>query len=302
MRSCGNANRLRRIAAADRRVRRDAAEFGDTQQAARGRPGSYGDLLYVSGGPSNKVYVFTFPAGQLVQTLSGLDYPTSECSDAAGNVWIGDNTGLFEYAHGGTSPISNLHGAVGGGCAVDPTTGNLAATNQDSVLVWAPGNSNPATYKYPGARLEYCGYDNAGNLFIDLHDDSSALLELPYGSGALQAIILSKRVAQPGQVQWDGSSMTVQDESKPFAIYRFQATGSSANIVGSTKLKGITKHAALSWITDNSVVVPFGNRRGGAKMIGFWDYPSGGKPTQVLDSFGFSRSFQAATVSVAARR
>jgi len=272
------------------------------QQGGRAASGPYGDLLYVSGGPTNKVYVFTFPDGKLVQTLTGFDNPTAECSDGAGNVWIGDNTGLYEYAHGGTTSIAMLHGAVGGGCAEDPLTGNIAATNEDAVLVWTPGSGNPTTYTFPWQRLEYCGYDNSGNLFIDLHDDGATLLELPYGNATLQALYLSKHIASPGQVQWDGSSMTIANENKPFAVYRFQASGSSATVVGSTKLKGITKHAALSWIAENSVVVPFGNRRGGAKMIGFWDYPSGGKPTQILDSFGFSRSFQAATVSLAPRR
>lgn len=86
------------------------------------------DLLYVS--TSGGVAVYSYPAAVLVGTLSLLS-PAGLCADNAGNVWITGNQQIFEYAHGGSQPIATLDdsGYSSKGCAVDPTTGDLAVTN-----------------------------------------------------------------------------------------------------------------------------------------------------------------------------
>jgi hypothetical protein len=69
-----------------------------------------GQLLYISDYTASNVTVYRYPAGALVGTLTGFDAPQGECVDSSGNVWI-TNSGtsqLFEYAHGGTSPIATL--------------------------------------------------------------------------------------------------------------------------------------------------------------------------------------------------
>ena len=46
------------------------------------------DLLYLSDDGDGNVYVYSFPAAKLQGTLTGLSFPTGECVDEAGDVWI----------------------------------------------------------------------------------------------------------------------------------------------------------------------------------------------------------------------
>ena len=95
------------------------------------------DLLYVSNSTTNHVYVYTYPQGKPVGTLTGFDQPAGLCVDNAGDVFV---TNLFastvvEYAHGGATPIATLQdpGYAPHGCSIDPITGNLAVTNYCSL-------------------------------------------------------------------------------------------------------------------------------------------------------------------------
>ena len=127
-------------------------------------------LLYV--GTGDNVYVLSYPQGKLIGSLnvSGNDL----CSDKTGDVFI--PTGgyqILEYAHGGASPIQTLEtGDIPLGCAVDPTTGNLAVTQEASgageVAVFANAKY-PSTWYRDSFIYTYglCGYDDQGNLFID---------------------------------------------------------------------------------------------------------------------------------------
>src|SRR5579863_10312478 len=104
------------------------------------------DLLYVAAspdGPNGSAYVYTYPQGRLVGTLTGFGVPRGECADSAGDVFIVAYTNqsmssstIYEYAHGGTKPIAALSDPdVAVGCAVDPTTGDLAASG-DGVAIF----------------------------------------------------------------------------------------------------------------------------------------------------------------------
>ena len=103
-----------------------------------------GDLLYVDEGyrskqsRSGRVRIYTYPglklAGEFIVSKHSAPPAETEgiCSDASGNVFIeGDydqNAAIYEYAHGGTTPIAVLNDGSydARDCAVDPTTGNLA--------------------------------------------------------------------------------------------------------------------------------------------------------------------------------
>ena len=106
------------------------------------------DLLYITGGSTNKVFVFSYPDGEPVQTLTGLEGPNGICVDTSGDVYVTQSTGdIAEYKHGGSSPINTITGAnATNGCAVDPTTGSLAATTGSSVSVWQNGQGTPTIY------------------------------------------------------------------------------------------------------------------------------------------------------------
>jgi hypothetical protein len=131
-------------------------------------------LLYVAGsqnGQNGSAYVYTYPQGRLVGTLTGFAEPFGECTDSAGNVFIvaysnGSTSAstIYEYAHGGTKPIATLSDPdVAVGCAVDPTTGNLAASG-NGVAIFKNATGNPAYYS-SGYHFYYCGYDERGNLY-----------------------------------------------------------------------------------------------------------------------------------------
>ena len=157
------------------------------------RATSGGDLLYVSDSGTNQVYVFSYPDGTLVQTLSGFKTPLHECSDTAGNVFI-TNTAkseILEYAHGGDTPIATLRDAqqFPVDCAVDPVTHNLAVTNYGvkrsqtgSVSIYAKSKGTAKKHRDPAAiAYLFCAYDNKGNLFVTGLDYKYNLvfLELP---------------------------------------------------------------------------------------------------------------------------
>ncbi|MBV8196981.1 MAG: hypothetical protein JO263_02510, partial [Candidatus Eremiobacteraeota bacterium] len=88
-------------------------------------------LLYVSGN-SGYVYIFSFPAGKLVGTLTGFQEVAGVCRDSAGNVWVANSAALdlIEYAHGGSSPIATLadRQQYPFSCSFDATTGDLAVS------------------------------------------------------------------------------------------------------------------------------------------------------------------------------
>jgi hypothetical protein len=161
-------------------------------RAVRGswmKPGTSGqDLLYTAGGENGRgiVYVYTYPQGALVGTLTGMIQPSGVCTDSAGNVFIvayttgslGSST-IYEYAHGGTSPVAMLSDpGVALGCAVDPKTGNLAVANTSDftnpyeddwgdIAIYPEARGNPKIYYDDGFPAFYnCGYDNEGNLYV----------------------------------------------------------------------------------------------------------------------------------------
>ena len=121
------------------------------QQSTASHSGS--DLLYVDQGyvlgnqTRGGVLIYTYPGDALVGqfTVSNPSYPpaTTEgiCSDTNGNVFIEAGyyygTTIYEYAHGGTSPITSLSGLgnmiYADDCASDPTTGNLAVVTYGAV-------------------------------------------------------------------------------------------------------------------------------------------------------------------------
>ena len=113
-----------------------------------------GDLLYVANkGASEGVSVLTFPQGTLVATIKQIGRVLGICSDTSGNVWmttLGRGSGPFhayKFRHGGTKPVEVRNSPRSAyGCAVDPTTGNLA-------LISYGGSSDGAIEIWPGARL-----------------------------------------------------------------------------------------------------------------------------------------------------
>jgi hypothetical protein len=195
----------------------------------------------------------------LAQKLSGVNQPTGACQKNR-EVWITTASGeMYEYINAGTTPVSTLTGGTLG-CAVDKQTGNLAAVSGSTVSVWPDASGTPTSYTLNGVALRYCGYDTSSNLFVDGLDGSGAfvLAELPQGGTSLQEIPTSLTIGKPGNVQWDGTYMAVQDLASPYNIYRLQVTTSGATVVGQLSLGGMNLRSVgtvLNIIADSIAIV-----------------------------------------------
>lgn len=251
-------------------------------------------LLYLSDVASNRVYVYSYPQGRLIQKLSDFGQPRSECADASGDIWIADVQAfqVVEYAHGASRPSVALStfGAPRG-CSVDPKSGDLAVSgglNGTILSIFHRGKHgpwrDPERYGDPSIGVAYfCGYDAAGNLFIDglskAKGGSFQLAELPRGSGTLVNITVDQSISAPGQVQWDGKYLAVGDAgASPSVIYRFSISGSHATAVGSANLRDSTSLRQF-WIHAKTLIGP-----DLASHVGLWKYPAGGSPTKTIDT------------------
>ena len=260
------------------------------------------DLIYTGREP---IYVLSFPALKLVGTIdtrAGLGI----CSNKNGDVFMTYPPGeIVEYAHGGTQPIATLY--LPGfyetwGCGVDPTSGDLAvALGGSGIAIFPDARGSARVYPGSGPDFIFCGYDNLGNLFVDgfpISDGSFQLAELRKGHSALANISLDRYIKQPGQVQWDGKYVTVQDRSRFGGVYRVKVSGSVATVVGTTKFeeKGPKQE---SWIQDHSVVSSYRKNWKSTNLIGVWKYPAGGEVIKSVSVDPVPGAFLGLTISVA---
>jgi|GEM_PF-309121 hypothetical protein len=291
-----------------------------------------GALLYISNASLN-VYVYSYPRGQHVGTLSVSYEPHGECVDASGDIFIpanstsSQNPGIvYEYAHGGTNPIATLNDpGLPLGCSVDPTTGNLAVSNtydtsnpynaqNGSIAIYAAAQGQPTMYYSSQFGMGLCGYDDKGTLYLTGGTGNTRqvqLLRLRKGSGSFELIRVNKKIYYglflAPSVQWDGQYMTVSSVLKRSAyfgqkgrgtvfVYRLAISGSSATVIGITKLVSNRNiHGGQSWIQGNTII---GNDPT-YRTVSLWPYPEGGKPDRIIKgsfNYGF---FWGAAVSLA---
>jgi hypothetical protein len=277
-----------------------------------------GPLLYVSDKGTGAVTIFTYPGGEKVGGLSGFGYPIGECVDKRGDVWVTSppHAKLYEYAHGGTSPIATLadSGQVPWSCSVDPTTGDLAVVNfcsssnaqgcdgPGSIVTYKKSRGNPKGF-YTDSNMYfgfYCAYDSTGNLFVDgenSSEDAFQFAELPARGNGLTAITVNQTIFFAGGVQWDGSNLVIGDQEyqgqNVSGIYRVSVSGSQATVVGSAALTGSMD--LQQFFVDGKKLV--GPNDSSAPSVLFWKYPGGGAPTRALA--GDWEEPYAAVVSVA---
>jgi len=263
-----------------------------------------GSLLYVVG--SAEVYILSYPKGKPVDKFkySG----SADCSDSSGNVFITGFYGISEFAHGGTRPIKTLSTYDDAyACSVDPTTGNLAVLHAGGVLIFKKAKGKGVRMNEPTFVPRHCGYDNKGNLFVDGYLYSTfKFAELPKGSANFKEITINPTItASGGQVQWDGKYITVEGIGYgTVGVYRLRISGSGGTVVSTAQLVQTSMNPQLSWIQDNTIMVPYSIGSGYTDVgVGLWNYPSGGKPIKTITK-GFGNAPQALlalTVSVAPR-
>jgi hypothetical protein len=251
-------------------------------------------LLYISDLNTYDVYAYSYPKGKLKGRLTGFGGPEGECVDKKGHVFIANfaASNVLEFAHGGTSPVATLSdpGYYPVGCSVDPTSGNLAVANYVStggkpgdVVVYKGAKGDPTAYADPLVNdMTFCGYDNAGNLFVDglTSGATFAFDELSSGGTSLKKISLNQSIGVPGGVQWDGTYVAVGDRAAN-VIYRFTISGIKGKEEGSVSLGGASD--VNQFWTDGSKVI--GSDTGAANAR-FWNYPAGGSPTKTIGGLG----------------
>jgi WD40 repeat protein len=249
------------------------------------------NLLYAST-HAGEVYIFSYPSGEYLNALvPGATDIGGLCTDTVGDVFVATRDGyegiIYEYAHGGTSPVSTLTNYEYGAytCAADPTTGNLAvfshATGEDVVAIYPDAQGNPTYYTVPNMNTfpGYLAYDSQGNLFADGYssDNSWKIWELPNAGSAFNTLTLSQKISALGSLQWVSSYLAVAAKDR---IYRVDVSGSDATVVGDTTAQDGRPRA---WIQKGTLIEPYAS---GAREIGFWKYPAGGKVERTLDDAG----------------
>jgi hypothetical protein len=248
------------------------------------------DLLYVAESVG-VVNLISYPRGEKVGSIDYGLYSSlgGECTDRAGNVWITDYGLIDEFSPGGTKPIWEK-GAKWylSGCSVAAKTNDVAAVGQHgTVLIWSNGRGKAKAYHTKSFyTLRYCGYDDAGNLFVDgfepYNNHNFVFFELPSGGKRLIRVSLNLKIEGAGQVQWDGRYVAIQDSDAPYNVYQVKVSGSTGSVVNTIALDGLHKPVTASWIVGSTLFVPYSARGKYANAIGVFNYPSGGKPTYVL--------------------
>jgi hypothetical protein len=274
-----------------------------TQSHAHQMPGSSGDLLYVVEG--RHVLVFSYPEAKRVGELS-LSGADGLCSDTSGDVFVTEDPGVVEYAHGGKKPINALsaHGAFS--CSWDPSTGNLAVVELPySIAIFRGAKGTPQIYTDTNFfSFNYCAYDDKGNLFVTGEQQGPyyySLAELDTGSGSFTTITLNEKVDVLNDLQWDGKYLAIDDFYYTGTIYRVQVSGSSGTIEGTTSLGDAQFFGYWTWLQDGTFISPIYTGSHFDKQMDFWSYTAGGAPTKELPRTDFKAPgpIRGITVSVA---
>ena len=268
-------------------------------------PATSSDLIYATGACGGTC-VLSYPTGSLVGTINVGD--AGACADTSGNVYIADKNNLFEYAHGGSTPINTFTVSYGiiNSCSIDPGTGDIATTvdqtNNYNVAIFSSPSSPPTTYVI-SFDIQYCGYDNAGDLFVDGYSDRGSdfsFYELPKGGSQFTSISVNPSLQiRPGMVQWDGHYITVEGIgiNNGVALYRLSVSGSGATVAGTTQFNGVIKSALQSWIQGSIILIPYRAHGASDKKVGIWKYPAGGKVKKIIKHFESGPDVQAVTFS-----
>jgi hypothetical protein len=255
-------------------------------------PEAKGEALIYAVGGCGGTCVLSYPKGKLVGELPDVGGGEA-CADDNGNVFISEYAEVAEFAHGGSSPIATFQtpSVPPLGCSVDPNTGTLAVVNNGSVTLFPVGSQTPATYNTL-LNAQYCGYDDAGNLFVNGFDGQRiGLSELPNGSQTFEKLTIDQSVGNPGQMQWDGQYLTYESQSgsQP-TITQLSVAGSEASIVSQTVLKK-ADILALSWIYRGTVVAPYNPHGSHRTSVGIWKYPKGSLMKSITNFAPFHRKF-----------
>jgi hypothetical protein len=254
------------------------------------------DLLYYSGSASGRgvTYILSFPQGKLVGSFNGNG---QLCPDTAGNVWVagypsGYTNALIEFAHGGEVPIKILRVTQTKqvfDCAVDPTTGDLAAVGSKRHVFIFKGASAPAKALRDHYDTGSCIYDSSGNLFVQgFHRDGSGVIEiseLAKGSTKFRTVRSHVGLYATTGLRWDGKHLTVGEgfNEGGHDLYRYSVLGTHLKSRHEVSFDGHFDSVSGYWIQGSKAVaatwcVP----HSACKPIYLYNYPAGGNPIETI--------------------
>jgi hypothetical protein len=263
------------------------------------------DLLYIADPAAGGIEIRSYTPPKyrllgLIPPLPQYGYP-SLCVNKEQEIFATGGGSIFEYKHGATSPFRILGGLSGPtyGCAVDPTTGTLAVTNDfgspriGQVSLFKKGHGThtniqlPATYS--GAIR--CAYDGRGNLFVGANVAGEtphfALLELPKNKKQFIEITLNETFSEfgSGGILWDGTYLDIADFEQN-VIYQFAIAGkkgTAINTIGPQR----SYNMGSFFVEGSTLIVPaFSTPTNGSPpgpgLVNFYNYPAGGKKTGII--------------------
>jgi hypothetical protein len=241
-------------------------------------------LLYVSNASNVTVYTYGNGGGiTLVGTLAGFKSPEGMCTDSAGDVWITDyeSGNVYEYAHGGSTPIATITAKLGlpYACAVDNATGNLAVSywhpyghyrNYAEVIVYPHGAKPGASYgpKTGFYRAYFLAYDSQSNLYTtgtacgyyDCYRASYIhLFELAAGQSTFKLIRGPARQSAPSAIVWVNPSLLMgsgKSGDGGTQALKVQVTGGRSKVIGKVSFAqtfltyGFSRRADLVIVPD----------------------------------------------------
>ena len=249
-----------------------------------------GEVQYLSTYYNGGVLLeYDYPKG--VSPIGSISFDGGgECTSGARTFWTTSTNEIAEFKAGGSSPIRTLK-ANASECAIDPATGDLAATsfNGAAIVIFHKARGKGKVIA-PPVEPYFDGYDDQSDLFVDGFSSGRravAFIELKKGSGTFENITTSNTLGFPGSVQWDGKYVSVFDQLAN-AFYRYSVRGTEATLKGTVSLSG-SADCGQTWIArpyvycadaGNDDVEVFKYPAGGGKIATFTD--SGGWPLGIV--------------------
>jgi hypothetical protein len=260
-------------------------------------------LAFLSDLATGDIYIFALPKFTLKGTLTGFSQPQGMCSDTSGNVYVANTEATQVIEMSRTGELLKTYADSYGfpvGCAVDPTTGNLAVADISGVsgggqvLVFPSGShtpivlSNPAEYSY-----YFVGYGPNGALWTSGRDITGAYIVSACGASACSTITLSGgTIYFPGPVQWDGvrRDWVLFDEvcgdtaaacSYPVSAKGVLGTPTRYDNYNGGGVCGMAQ-GVIAANQLNFVVGSDASCGSTSAAIARWHYPAGGNPTNFI--------------------
>lgn len=271
------------------------------------------DLLYVTNA-NGIVNVYRYWQHTLTGVLTSFKQPEGECVDGSGNVYIADYGAkkVFEYAHGGKSPIEKIDTSpyAAFGCAVNVKNGDLAVATYSSshqrgnIEIYRHAKGKPVIYAYPYvAGFRSVGYDDKGNLLAtdgngySSSDYGSHFVYLPKNGIKLIGIAFCYSSSCEGSwfavqgIQWDGKYWVFNTYSD---LFRWTIANNKSQYVDEINLSGVYADGmGPFWLYRQSSKAPVTQVVGSSSFesrsaVFYWNYPDGGDPvgsvTEDLDA------------------